>query len=205
MTFSQRANVGLRKVPSWLVYLVGGAIPFWYLYLAATGGMGVEPINALERELGELAILTLVIVLAVTPFRRLTGISLVMHRRALGLLSFFYVLCHLLVWLVLDVQDLGRVWADILKRPYITIGMAAFILLLPVAATSNNWSIRKLGPVRWRRLHQLTYVISVLGVAHYVMVQKVWEAKPLAYLVIILVLLATRIELPRRLSPAEKG
>ncbi|SEN19587.1 protein-methionine-sulfoxide reductase heme-binding subunit MsrQ [Palleronia pelagia] len=205
MTFSQRANVGLRKVPSWLVYLVGGAIPFWSLYLAATGGMGVEPINALERELGELAILTLVIVLAVTPFRRLTGISLVMHRRALGLLSFFYVLCHLLVWLVLDVQDLGRVWADILKRPYITIGMAAFILLLPVAATSNNWSIRKLGPVRWRRLHQLTYVISVLGVAHYVMVQKVWEAKPLAYLVIILVLLATRIELPRRLSPAEKG
>ena len=145
------------------------------------------------------------IVLAVTPFRRLTGISLVMHRRALGLLSFFYVLCHLLVWLVLDVQDLGRVWADILKRPYITIGMAAFVLLLPVAATSNNWSIRKLGPVRWRRLHQLTYVISVLGVAHYVMVQKVWEAKPLAYLVIILVLLATRIELPRRLSPAEKG
>ena len=198
MTRTQRINGGLRKVPSWLVYALGALIPVYYLYLALTGGLGVEPVNALERALGELAIKALVIVLAVTPFRKWTGISLIMHRRALGLLAFFYVVCHLLVWAVLDVQDVGRVWADIVKRPYITIGMTAFVLLLPVAVTSNNLSIRKLGPVRWRRVHMLTYAICVLGAAHYIMVQKTWQIEPLIYLALILGLLATRLPALKR-------
>ncbi|QFU07159.1 Sulfoxide reductase heme-binding subunit YedZ [Rhodobacteraceae bacterium THAF1] len=198
MTHAQRANMALRKVPSWLVYLVGALIPVWYFWLALSGQMGVEPINTLERALGVLAMQALVVVLAVTPLRKWTGVSLVMHRRALGLLAFFYVVCHLLAWVVLDIGDLSRAWSDILKRPYITIGMAAFVLLLPVAITSNNRSIRKMGPVRWRRLHMLTYVICVLGAVHYIMVQKVWEVEPVIYLAIILALLATRIPTLRR-------
>jgi len=198
MTRTQRVNAALRQVPSWAVYGLGALIPVYYLYLGLTGGLGVEPVNALERALGDLAIKALVVVLAVTPVRRWTGVSLVMHRRALGLLAFFYVVCHLLVWALLDVQDFGRVWADIVKRPYISIGMIAFVLLLPVAATSNNLSIRKLGPVRWRRVHMLTYAIGVLGAAHYIMVQKTWEAEPLIYLAVILGLVATRLPALRR-------
>ena len=198
MTRSQRVNVALRKVPSWLVYLVGAVIPLWYLWLAISGQMGVEPINTLERALGDLAIQALIVVLAVTPLRKWTGVSLIMHRRALGLIAFYYVVCHLLVWVLLDVQDLSRAWADIVKRPYITIGMVAFVLLIPVAITSNDRAIRKMGPVRWRRLHMLTYVICVLAAAHYVMVQKVWEIEPLVYTAIILALLATRIPTLRR-------
>ncbi|WP_375260424.1 protein-methionine-sulfoxide reductase heme-binding subunit MsrQ [Palleronia sp.] len=194
----QRANAVIRRIPGWAVYLVGGVLPFWYLYLALTGGLGVEPVNALERAIGKLAMKALVIVLAITPLRRWTGVNLIPYRRAIGLIAFFYVFCHLLVWAVLDVQDPGRIWSDIVKRPYITIGMVAFVLLLPVAITSNNWAIRRLGPLRWRRLHMLTYVICALGAAHYVMVQKVWEVEPLIYLVIVLGLLAVRIPTIRR-------
>ncbi|TDL75206.1 protein-methionine-sulfoxide reductase heme-binding subunit MsrQ [Palleronia sediminis] len=202
MTAAQRVNVWVRKVPSWAVYILGAMIPVWYFWLAVSGQMGVEPINALERALGLLAMQTLVVVLAVTPLRRWTGISLVSHRRALGLLAFFYVCCHLAVWLLLDVQDPGRAWADIVKRPYITIGMAGFVLLLPLAATSNDRALRKLGPVRWRRVHTLTYVICVLGAVHYVMVQKVWEIEPLVYLALVLALVATRLPRLRRRAAA---
>ena len=198
MTRTQRVNAALRKVPDWAVYLVGAIIPFWYLYLALTGGLGVEPINGLERALGELAMKALVLVLLITPLRKWTGLNLVPQRRAIGLLAFFYIVCHLLTWVVLDVQDPARIWAEIVRRPYITIGMAAFVLALPVAITSNDLSIRRLGPLRWRRLHMLTYVICALGAIHYVMVQKVWEIEPLIYLIIVLALLAVRGRTIRR-------
>ena len=198
MTRTQRVNAALRKVPDWAVYLVGAIIPFWYLYLALTGGLGVEPINGLERALGELAMKALVLVLLIPPLRKWTGLNLVPQRRAIGLLAFFYIVCHLLTWVVLDVQDPARIWAEIVRRPYITIGMAAFVLALPVAITSNDLSIRRLGPLRWRRLHMLTYVICALGAIHYVMVQKVWEIEPLIYLIIVLALLAVRGRTIRR-------
>ncbi|SFH43234.1 sulfoxide reductase heme-binding subunit YedZ [Palleronia marisminoris] len=198
MSRTQRVNAAIRKVPSWLIYFACALLPLWYFYLALTGGLGVEPINGLELALGDLAMKALVLVLAITPFRKWTGLNLVPHRRAIGVIAFFYVLCHLLTWAVLDVQSPARMWADIVKRPYITIGMAAFVLLLPVAITSNNLSIRRLGPMRWRRLHMLTYVICALGAVHYVMVQKVWEIEPLVYLAIVLGLLATRIPSIRR-------
>lgn len=196
MTPAQRITGALRRIPSWLVYIVGGAIPFYYLYLGLSGQLGVEPINQLERMVGELALQALIVVLAITPLRRWTGINLVTHRRAIGLLAFFYVFCHLLVWLFLDVRDLGRVWDDILRRPYITIGMIAFVLLIPVALTSNNRSIRRLGPRRWRMLHWLTYPICILGAVHYVMVARTWAVEPLLYLAVILALLATRLPRP---------
>ncbi|RVT83162.1 protein-methionine-sulfoxide reductase heme-binding subunit MsrQ [Rhodobacteraceae bacterium CCMM004] len=189
----QRVNGALRRVPIWPVYLLGALPPFWWLYLGLTGGLGVEPIEELEHRLGLLALQTFVGVLAVRPLRDLLGVNLLRFRRALGVLVFYYVACHLLVWLVLDVQILGQIWQDIVKRPYITVGMASFLMLVPLAATSNNLSVRRLGPLRWRRLHLLTYPAAVLGALHFVMLRKGWQFEPLIYLAIVLILLALRL------------
>ena len=199
---AQTINGALRRVPTWPVYLIGALPPFWYLYLGFTGGLGVEPITELEHRLGLLGLQMLIAVLAVTPLRRFTGISLIKFRRALGLLAFYYIACHLLVWLVLDVQILSQIWADIVKRPYITIGMAGFVLLLPLAATSNNWSIRRMGPMGWKRLHQLSYAAAILGSVHYVMLVKGWQIEPLLYLGAILLLLLARLPGVRRRATA---
>ncbi len=199
MTASQTINGQLRRVPTWLVYLAGVFPVVWFFYLGFTGGLGPEPIKALEQELGRLSLQVLIAVLAVTPLRKYTGISLLKFRRALGLLVFFYVVVHLSVWLFLDVQIWSQIWADIVKRPYITIGMAGLVLMVPLAVTSNNLSMRKLGAATWRTLHKLTYVVAVLGAVHFVMLRKGWQIEPLVYLAIIALLLATRyVALPKR-------
>jgi len=192
-----RVNSGLRRVPAWLLYIVLPLPAVWFLYLGLTGGLGAEPIKALEQELGEFALQLLIVGLAVTPLRRHVGINLIKFRRAIGLMAFLYVFLHLLTWLVLDVQILSQIWADILKRPYITVGMAGFALLVPLALTSNNLSVRKLGP-RWRKLHKLTYGAVLLGGIHYVMLVKGFQLEPLIYLGVVLGLLALRIE-PKKL------
>ncbi len=202
MTLAQRINIRLAKIPTWPVYMIGALPPFWYLWLGLTGGLGVEPIKALEHAIGVLALQALILTLAIRPFREWTGVNLIKFRRAVGLITFYYVVCHLLVWLFLDVQILSQIWADILKRPYITIGMLAFTLMTPLALTSNNLSIRKLGPIRWRRLHQLTYGIAVLGAVHWVMLERGFQIEPLVYLGIILGLLAWRLPRPRRRAAA---
>lgn len=202
MTFAQRINVVLSRVPVWPLYILGVLPPAWFLWLGLTGGLGVEPINELEHRLGELALQTFIVTLAVTPLREWLGVNLVRYRRALGLLTFFYVFLHLLVWLVLDVRIPGQIWTDILKRPYITIGMLAFVLLIPLAATSNNLSIRKLGPKRWKQLHRLGYVAAILGAVHFVMVAKGFQIEPLVYLGIVAGLLAARVRRPLKRAVA---
>lgn len=195
-----RFNQNLRRLPTWVIYLLGVLPSGWLFYQGLTGGLGVEPIKALEHEYGELALQLLVLSLAITPLRKHVGINLLKFRRAVGLLCFFYVVCHLLVWLALDVQLPGQIWADIVKRPYITIGMAGFLLLLPLAMTSNTWSIRRLGP-RWRKLHRATYVVGILGGVHFVMLVKGFQLEPMIYLALILGLLLLRLpKLPPKIS-----
>jgi methionine sulfoxide reductase heme-binding subunit len=186
-------NGALRRVPPWVLYVVGAAWAVWLFMLGLTGGLGAEPITELEHRYGELAINLLVAGLAVTPLRRFTGLNLMPFRRAIGVLCFFFVLAHLMVWAVLDVQTLARVWADIVERPYVTIGMAGFLLLLPLGLTSNNWSVRRLGPHAWRRLHKLIYPAAVLGALHYVWLAKGFQIEPLLYMAAILGLLALRL------------
>jgi len=188
-------NRQARKLPTWVVYLIGFLPMPLLFWQGITGALGVDPVKALEHEYGELALQLLILGLAITPARRHLGLNLLKFRRAIGLLSFFYVLAHLLVWAVLDVQTLGAVWADIVKRPYITIGMAGFALLLPLAVTSNNRSVRALG-AGWRKLHKLTYPAVLLGGIHYVWLVKGWQLEPLIYLAAILFLFALR--LPKR-------
>jgi len=195
----QTLNQILRRIPVWAVYVLGALPGPWLFYQGLTGGLGVDPIEALEHRYGELALQLLILVLAISPLRRFFGLNLMKFRRALGVLTFFYVSLHLLVWLVLDVQVPGQIWADIVKRPYITVGMVAFALMLPLAATSNNWSVRQLGP-RWRSLQRLVFPAAVLGGLHYVMLAKGFQIEPLVYLSVIIGLLLVRIPFPALLT-----
>lgn len=196
-----RINQGVRKVPTWAVYIVCLIPVPVLLYMGLTGGLGREPIKALEHELGEIALQLLIAGLCITPLRRFLGVNLIKFRRAIGLLAFTYVALHLLVWAVLDVQTLDRVWADIIKRPYITIGMTAFVLMIPLAMTSNNKSVRALGAA-WRSLHLLTYPIAILASIHFIWLTKGFQMEPLIYLTVISSLLALRIPKMRKKAAA---
>lgn len=202
MPGARQINSALRRVPAGAVYLLGVIPALWFFYLGMTGGLGVEPIRELELRLGRVAIKLLVLVLAVTPLRNATGINLLKFRRAFGLLLFFYVVLHLLVWLFLDVGIWSQIWGDIVKRPFVTIGMAALLLMVPLALTSNDWAIRRLGAMRWKRLHRLTYVAAVLGALHFVILVKGFRLDTWVYLAVILGLLALRVPGNRRRAAA---
>jgi sulfoxide reductase heme-binding subunit YedZ len=148
----------------------------------------------LERELGLIGLQLLVAGLAVTPLRRATGISLIRFRRAIGVLAFVYVALHFAVWVFLDLQmRWGQIGADIVKRPYILAGFAAFVMMVPLAMTSNNLSLRRMGAAAWRRLHWLTYPAVVAAAVHYLWLVRTWEAEPVLYLAAVLGLLAVRV------------
>lgn len=190
---AQRINGALRPVPPLAVYLLG-LVPLVLLVVQVfTGGLGVDPVKAIERQLGEVALQLIVAGLCITPLRWLTGVNLIRFRRAVGLLAFFYVALHLLTWLLLDLQlRWAEIGADLTKRPYIIVGMVGFALLLPLAVTSNNLSIRRMGAAAWQRLHRLTYLAAIAGAVHYVMLVKTWAAEPLVYLGLVVALLVWR-------------
>jgi methionine sulfoxide reductase heme-binding subunit len=190
---AQDINGWLRRVPAWPIYIVCAAWAGWLFWLGDTGGLGAEPINALEREYGEIAIKLVILGLLVTPLRDLTGVSLIRFRRAIGVSAFFLVLAHFLVWALLDLGQLSRIWDDIVKRPYITVGMLAFLALIPLAITSNNLSVRRIGAQGWKRLHKLTYPAAALAALHYFWIAKGFEIEAILHVVVILVLLALRI------------
>ncbi len=194
MDVAQTINGGLRKVPAWTIYIVGAIYAVWQFWLALNqiGPYLVEPINVLERAYGEVGLKLLVLGLLVTPLRKWTGVNLIKFRRAIGVTTFFFVLAHFLVFAILDVQSLERVWTEIVKRPYVTVGMLSFVLMIPLAVTSNNLSVRKLGAASWRKIHKLTYPIAILGAVHYLWLVKGFQLEPIIYLVIILGLVASR-------------
>ncbi|KQI69842.1 sulfite oxidase [Loktanella sp. 3ANDIMAR09] len=196
MTVAARINGWVRVVPAWPIYILAVVNLLWEFWLALNGlrQYAVEPINVLERQYGEIALIMLIAGLFITPIRNWTGVNLVKYRRAIGLSAFLFVLAHFLVFAVLDVQSVSRVVTEVIKRPYVTVGFAAFVLLIPLAITSNNRSIRKLGPVRWRKLHMLTYPIVVLSGLHYIWLVKGWPIEPFAYMAVILALLFVRIK-----------
>lgn len=181
----------LRAVPPWSLYIGGAVWAAFVFWQGASGRLGPDPVKALEHTYGLAALILLVAGLAVTPLRR-TGLSLIRFRRALGVTAFCLLVAHLLIWAVLDVQSPARVWADILKRPYITVGMVGFALMIPLAATSNNRAVRALGPA-WRRLHRLTYPAVLVGGLHFVMLRKGIQIEPVLYLLGIAGLLLMRV------------
>lgn len=189
----ERINAALRRVPTWSVYLAGGLWAAWVFRQAVTGAIGVDPVRELEHELGLRGLQLLILGLAITPARRFFGLNLMRFRRAVGLTAFGYVALHLLAWLAFDIGfDWARAWGDIVKRPYITIGMAGFVMLIPLALTSNSLAIRRLGP-RWRQIHRLAYPAGLAAGIHYVMVVKSWPMQPLIYLGLTAGLVALRL------------
>ncbi len=180
-------------LPSWIIYPLGLIPALYYFAAAFTNKLGADPLAVLENALGEWALIFLVAGLMVTPLMWLTRINLVKYRRAVGLVAFAYVVLHLTVYLVLDKQFFwGEIWSDLIKRPYITIGALAFLLLLPLAITSNNRSIRKLGSQSWRKLHRLVYPAALLGAIHYALLEKTWQTEPLMYVAAVLALIGLR-------------
>jgi sulfoxide reductase heme-binding subunit YedZ len=163
--------------------------------LGLTDGLGANPIEFLQRSLGSWTLNFLLITLAVTPLRKLSGWHWIGRlRRMLGLFSFLYACLHFLNWLVLDqFFDWAAVGRDIAKRPYITVGFVAFVLLVPLAATSNNTMVRHLGGRRWRELHRTVYAIAILGVVHYWWLAKKGVTTPAIYAVALTVLLGLRL------------
>jgi len=194
----KRINQIVRRLPTWPVYLTVAALIAWHFERALAGAYRPDPVRMLEWEYGRLALQFLIATLALSPLKRLAGLNLMKFRRALGLSSFFFALAHLAVWVALDMQFLfGQMLTDIAKRPYITVGMAALVMMLPLALTSHDRLIRALGGARWRRLHRLVYPLALLAALHFVWVRKGFQVEPLIYMGVILLLLALRLKLPR--------
>jgi sulfoxide reductase heme-binding subunit YedZ len=184
----------LPQLPKIVVYLVGFVPAVWWFWLGFTERLGAEPMRELEHALGLWALRFLIVSLAITPLRQLAGVNLLRYRRAFGLLAFYYALAHLTTYLVLDQGlDFDAIWADILKRLYITIGMACIAVLLPLALTSSNLAIRRLGGKAWQRLHRLVYLAVILAALHFLMSVKSWPIEPVTYALIVAILLAYRL------------
>lgn len=170
-------------------------LPLGYYALGAwQDTLGANPIEAVTRGLGTWALNLLLITLTVTPVRKLTGWHAVMRlRRMLGLFAFFYAALHLSTYLWLDqFFEWGEIIKDILKRPFITVGMAAFMLLVPLAVTSNQWAIKRLGGRRWQELHRSIYAIAIFAVLHYSWMVKIDQSQPLLYAGMLIALLGIR-------------
>jgi methionine sulfoxide reductase heme-binding subunit len=176
---------------------VASLVPLAWLLCGAFNlfgeSLGADPVKKLEHEFGKTALNFLLLTLLVTPVKNLAGLPHVLRlRRMLGLFAFFYVVLHFTVYLVLDLElNFRTLFADIAKRPYITIGFAALLLLIPLAVTSTNRMMRRLGR-RWQKLHRLIYVIAVLGVWHFYWQVKRDVREPLIYAAILAVLLGYR-------------
>jgi sulfoxide reductase heme-binding subunit YedZ len=189
-----RLNGWLRRIPVGPLYAVLLLPAAWWIWRGVTGRLGADPVRALEQELGLFALQLLIAALCVTPLREITGVSLLRFRRCLGLSAFWYACLHLAAWLSLDRQfDWARILEDLTKRPYVILGMTAFVLLIPLAATSSNAAIRRLGPLRWRALHRLAYPATLFAAIHFIWLVKAWPLEPLAYGAGVLALLAWRL------------
>jgi sulfoxide reductase heme-binding subunit YedZ len=163
--------------------------------LGSSSLLGANPIEAINRYLGDWAIRFLLATLALTPIRRITGWKKVMrYRRMVGLFAFFYVCLHLVSYIGLDqFFDWQEIWLDITRRNYITVGMVSFILLTILAATSTNRIVKKLGGKRWSQIHWLVYPASIIACLHFFMMRKGVQVEPILYSVICAIFLGYRI------------
>lgn len=175
------------------------------IVLGFTDGLGANPIEFITRSTGTWTLTFLLVTLSITPLRKiLNQPGLVRLRRMFGLFAFFYVSLHFITYIWLDqFFDLAEIAKDIVKRPFITVGFLAFVLLIPLAATSNDAVIKRMGAQRWQRLHRLVYVIGILGVVHYWWLVKKDLTQPIIYASVLAMLLAYRIVAARqRKAPA---
>ena len=175
---------------------VASLVPFATLVISGfTDRLGANPVETITHTTGEWTLRLLIATLAITPLRHLTGWAwLTRLRRMVGLFAFFYLMLHFTTYAVLDASlDIAYIVEDVADRLYITAGFAAFVMLVPLAATSTNAMVRRIGPLRWRRLHRLVYAAGICGVLHYLWLVKSDVREPLVYAGILAVLLAARL------------
>lgn len=181
-------------------------IPLAYLaYDGYRGQLGANPLEFFLRTTGVLTLTFILITLSVTPLRKIFGWNgLIKYRRMLGLYAFFYALIHLITYSIFDKSlDVRAIVADVWQRPFIAVGMTAFTMLLPLAVTSTNGWVKRLGGKNWSRLHKLSYVIAVLGVIHFWMIVKSDVFYPVIFGFIVAVLLGYRLVANRKASVAK--
>jgi sulfoxide reductase heme-binding subunit YedZ len=175
-------------------------IPFLFIfYKIYFNKLGPEPVKEITHFTGEWTLIFICLTLSMTPLKRLTNLNIwISFRRMLGLFVFFYASLHLLTYIGIDYRfNLQPILDDVLKKKYIFIGFAAWVLLLPLVITSSQMMM-KLLKNNWKKLHRLIYVIAIFGALHYIWLSKTIFFRPLVYLVIILVLLALRIRIKKR-------
>jgi len=192
-------DVLLRRLVKPLLF-IACLVPFALLVHAAlTDGLGANPIETVTHSTGEWTLRLLLVSLAMTPLRHLLGHAWPIRlRRMLGLFAFFYACLHFLAWAWLDQQWLPQaILADIVERPYITVGFIAWLLLIPLALTSTRWSMRRLGR-RWKRLHRAVYLVAILGIVHFLWLVKADLSEPVVYAVLLALLLLGRVRLERQ-------
>jgi len=191
---SRRPSKPQDKLVYAAVWLACFAPLVWLAWRAFSGDLGANPIETLIRQIGVWGLRLLLVGLAITPAARiLRKPRLVRFRRTIGLFAFSYICLHLLTYIGVDLFfDWGQLVKDILKRPFITLGMAAFVLLIPLAVTSTNGMIQRLGRATWQRLHWLIYLIVPLGVAHYYLLVKADHRPPLVYAAVFTALMGWR-------------
>jgi methionine sulfoxide reductase heme-binding subunit len=162
---------------------------------ALHGGLGANPIEVITHSTGDWTLIFILTTLSVTPLRRLTRqYWLIGVRRMVGLFAFFYGTLHFLTYIWLDkFFDIHEMTKDIVKRPFITVGFSAFVLMVPLATTSTARSIRRLGGKNWQRLHRLIYLTGILGVIHYLWLVKANKQKPYEYGIVLSILLLYRV------------
>lgn len=190
-----------------LVVLVNALVPLAMLsWDGVHHRLGANPTAFITHTTGTLSLIFLLASLAMTPLRKLSGSNYFSHfRKLLGLVGFFYVFLHLLTYLSFDrAGQLQTVPADIVKRPFILVGMLAFVMLIPLAATSTSGAIKRLGAKRWKLLHRLAYVAAILGVVHYYLLVKADTTKPIAYGSVLAILLLLRL-VKKPLFPPSQG
>ena len=198
------------KIPFTLiksVIFVACLIPLARLvWFAFQGNLSANPIEFITRSLGTWTLVFLLITLSITPLRKLLNQPwLIKLRRMLGLFAFFYASLHFVTYIWLDqFFDLQAIYKDVIKRPFITVGFASFILLIPLAVTSTNNMVRRLGGKRWQKLHRLVYLIAIGGVVHYWWLVKKDITQPVIYAAVLAVLLGYRVFVYMRKDKALK-
>ncbi|MBI3637730.1 MAG: sulfoxide reductase heme-binding subunit YedZ [Candidatus Rokubacteria bacterium] len=191
-----------------LVWALGLAPLAWLLWRTWSDDLGANPVSEITNTLGDWTLRILLTTLAVTPLRMVTGWGWPPTlRRLIGLFAFFYVVLHFLTWVVIDhFFNWRQMGPDIVKRPYITIGMLGLLTLTPLAITSTAGMIKRLGARRWKRLHRLAYIAGTLGVLHFVWLAKVGRTEPWWYAAALVVLLGVRaVDALRRRARAARA
>ena len=184
-----------KHLPVSLLYLIL-LIPIpLYFYWGIVNQLGPDPLRFLEHKYGELGLVFLLITLSISPLLRFAKINLMKFRRCVGLVAFYYVISHICVYFFLDIGlSMDLLLSDLQKRYYIIAGFFAFITLIPLALTSNNFSLRKLNIRTWNKIHSFVYVAIILSIFHFILMSKTWTGELYFYTLVTFIILALRLK-----------